>query len=353
MLGLTAIVLAAGQGKRMRSAKPKVLHEIAGRPLVHFPVAAAVGAGAERIVVVASPATRDAIRQALSAQLGEDRLCTVVQDPPLGTGDAARVGLDSVQTERVLILYGDTPLVEADDVQKLVRTQRESATADLVLLSCVVDDPGGYGRVLRDAVGRVIEVREDRDLGTDAERAIREVNAGMYATRTATLREALRQVRPANAQGEYYLTDVVALAARGAGVEAVVGGEHNLVGVNDRAQLATAESAMYQRIAQRHARAGVTIRGDVRIDDPVIIEPDAVVCERSSLRGLCRIGARARVDVGCVLTNVQLEDDVALEPYCVLSGCHIGPGARVGPFAHLEAGTHVARGHTASATQPT
>src|SRR3954466_11357680 len=199
---LTAVILAAGLGTRMKSALPKVIHPIAGRPLLHFAVQAAFEAGVERAVVVTSG--RPEIDEFLRREFGE-RVTTVVQDPPRGTGDAARIGLEQVQTERVLILCGDTPLVRAEELAVLVAALDQPGAHELALMTCTLDAPHGYGRVLRDERGLVLEVREQRDLQTPEERAVREVNAGMYAGDTAALRRALSEVRPNNSQGEYYL----------------------------------------------------------------------------------------------------------------------------------------------------
>jgi bifunctional UDP-N-acetylglucosamine pyrophosphorylase/glucosamine-1-phosphate N-acetyltransferase len=333
MSDLAAIVLAAGQGTRMKSAHPKVLFTIAGRPLVYYAVAAAIEAGAQRVVVVASPGAADALGDELVSRFGADRMALAVQDPPRGTGDAARVGLAGVQADRVLIVYGDTPLLVAEELRSLVGHQ-----TDLALLTCDLDDPTGYGRILRDASGNVIEVREHRDLTTDAQRSVKEVNAGVYAANVSFLRGALDALEPNNAQGELYLTDVVAAAARGGTIRAVRGGSHNLVGVNDRAQLAAAEDLLYRRIADRHSRAGVTVRSGARIEDAVCIEPDAVVEAGVTLRGTTRVARGAVIDVGCVVTDSQIGVEAWLKPYSVVTGTQVADRARIGPLDHLESG---------------
>lgn len=315
----------------MKSALPKVLHPAAGRPLLYYPVRAAVDAGATRVVVVASPATRDAVDQALGAAFPGTALETVVQDPPRGTGDAARVGLAAVDAARVMILYGDTPLLRVEDLRALVAALDADGAARLALLSALLDEPAGYGRVLRDAGGRVTEIREHRDLRTDAERAVREVNAGVYVADTAALRDALGRITTNNDQGELYLTDTVALTAS----LAIPGHATALLGVNDRAQLAEAEALLYQRIAARHAVAGVTVRGDARIDDTVTIEPDAVIDAGVALRGASHVAARALVDVGSVVTDSSIGAGTVVKPYSVITQSRVGAGAQIGPFAHL------------------
>ena len=331
---LTAIVLAAGEGTRMKSKLPKVLHPLAGRPLAYYPVAAAVGAGADQVVVVASPDNHVVLREVLSAAFVDTQISIAIQDPPRGTGDAARVALAQVDAERVMILYGDTPLLQAGDLRALVSVQAQTAV-ELALMSCTIDDPTGYGRVLRDAEQRVVEVREHRDLVGDEQRAVREVNAGMYVAQTVALRRALAQLTPGNSQGEYYLTDVVAAAARGSGVASVVGGAQCLVGVNDRVQLVEAESIMYRRIAERHGRAGVTVRGNARIDDTVVLHAEVVVGPGACLRGRTQVAEGAVIDAGCVLTDAVIGEYAVLNPYCVVTNSRVATGARLGPFASL------------------
>ncbi|MDF3067042.1 MAG: glmU [Polyangiaceae bacterium] len=332
MSSLSAIVLAAGLGTRMKSPLPKVMHTVAGRPLLAYALRAAFDAGVEHAVVVTSG--RPEIEEFLNEQFG-GRVVTTVQDPPRGTGDAARIGLAHVRTERVLILCGDTPLLRAKELAELVAVLDRPSAGELSLMTCLLDSPDGYGRVVRDDAGRVCEVREQRDLRSDMERGIREVNAGMYAGRTATIGAALADVRPNNAQGEYYLTDIVASIARLSTVTPVQGHRDALLGVNDRAQLRDAEELMLERIRRRHAEAGVTVRGNPHIDDTVEIAPDATVDNGATLRGSTRVGAGSRVDVGCVLSGAVVSEGVILKPYTVITSSEVGDRAQLGPFSHL------------------
>ncbi len=341
---LSAIVLAAGKGTRMKSQLPKVLHQLCGRALVEYPVRAAFEAGAAQVVVVTSG--QPEIAAALEQRYGKERISVVVQDPPRGTGDAVRVGLSAVQHPRTLILYGDTPLLRASDLTGLL-SALDTPGQELSLLTATLDAPFGYGRVLRDAAGNVLEVTEERDLRSDAERAVREVNAGMYAADTARLRDAVAELKPNNAQGEYYLTDVVAALAKVSHVAAVAGEADALVGVNDRADLGRAEELLYARLRDEHRRAGVTIHGDARIDSGVEIEADAEIGPGVSLRGHTRVGAGTRIDVGSVLIDAVLGPRVEVKPYCVIVQSRVDEGAQLGPFAHLrpdseiEADAHV------------
>ncbi|MGC4092476.1 MAG: bifunctional UDP-N-acetylglucosamine diphosphorylase/glucosamine-1-phosphate N-acetyltransferase GlmU [Polyangiaceae bacterium] len=332
MPSLTAIVLAAGQGTRMKSRLPKVLHTVAGRPLLYYPLKAAFDAGAEHAVIVSSG--RSEIQAELERYFPKEKLSIAVQEVARGTGDAVRIGLEQVKSERVLIVCGDTPLVRSVDLTPLVAVLDGPEQPLVSLLTCELEDPQGYGRILRDAQGRVVAVREHKDLANDAERAVREVNAGMYAASTAALRDAVARIVPNNAQGEYYLTDVVHLVGSGRAVS-VLGHREALVGVNDRSQLHAAETTMFQRIRERHARAGVSVRGDVYIDEGVELGEDVVLEVGVRLRGETRIGRGTLVDVGSVLDDVVVGENVVIKPYSIMTRSEVGRAAQIGPFSHL------------------
>ncbi len=334
-----AIVLAAGQGTRMKSDTPKVLHAIAGRPMVAWPVEAALAAGAERVVVVVGHG-REEVEAALAARF-DARVSTAVQAEQKGTGHAARCALPALEgfDGDVVILYGDVPLIEPEAIEALRATRMRGP---LALLTCRAPDPRGYGRILRDASGAVIGIREHKDASPE-ELAIDEINPGVYAADARFLRESLDALRADNAQGELYLTDVVHAAAALGGADGVEWPLASLMGVNDRAQLAEAASVMRRRIATEHARAGVTVRDleHAYIDADVSIEVDAVIEPGVVLRGATRIGAGAHLDVGCVLTNVEVAAGAYLKPYTVATDSVIGTGAQVGPFSHLRPGSRL------------
>lgn len=326
----------------MKSALSKVLHPAAGRPLVHFPVRAALAAGASRVVVVVSPENHDSIAAYLSGAFGRERVRFAVQDPPRGTGDAARVGLTSARSpSRVAILCGDTPLVRAEDIQALVSALDHTPGAELSFMTCTLSEPGSYGRVLRDQAGEVRAIREAKDLESAEEARIQEVNAGVYAAHAPFLSQALEGLRADNAQGELYLTDVIAAAAARGGALGVAGSEEAMLGVNDRADLAEAERRLYQRIAVQHGRAGVTVRGAPRIDDTVTIASGAIIDDGVSLRGRTEVAEGAMVDVGCVVTDSKIGENAMLKPYSVVIGSVVGEWAEVGPFAHLRPETQL------------
>jgi len=332
MSQLTVILLAAGQGTRMKSQLPKVLHPAAGRPLLYYPLFAAFEAGADEAVIVSSG--RPEIERELRRLFPDKPIRFAVQDVPRGTGDAVRVGLEHVTSERVLIVCGDTPLLAAADLRELVGLLEREPGRDLGVMTCLLDEPSGYGRMLRDERGELLEIREHRDLQSAEQRAVREVNAGMYVGRTVALKAAVAELSPNNAQGEYYFTDVVRwFGGRRAG--SVQGSPDALVGVNDRHQLRAAENQLFERIRQRHALAGVTVRGEVLIDDSVQLEQDVVLEHGVRLRGQTRIARGAFVDVGCVLTDVSVGEGAELKPYSVMSASSVGARVQIGPFSHL------------------
>ena len=345
-ISTSAVILAAGQGTRMKSALPKVLHSIAGRPLVHYPVRAALEAGCGEVVVVVGHG-RERLEAYLSEAFGasahgipeawKGRVKTAVQKEQRGTGDAARAGLDAVRPEadRVLVFYGDVPLLTAPDVAA-VATILNGEPNGVALATCTTKEPFGYGRVMRNERGDVIEIREQKDLRSDAERAIEEWNPGIYAASVAFLKEALASLRPNNAQGEYYLTDIVSFAAqRGQRVFGVPSNPAVMDGINDRAQLARGERAMNERILVKHRVSGITVRDGARIEDGVVIEKDATIESFAVLRGRTRVGSGAVVDVGCVLTNAEIGEGVTLKPYSIVTDSIVRARAQIGPFSHL------------------
>ncbi len=336
--GFAALILAAGRGTRMKSDLPKVLHSIAGRPMVCWPVSAALEAGAERVVVILGHG-KEEVEAALEAEFG-DRVETALQAEQRGTGHAVQCALPTIEgfEGTVVMLYGDVPLIEPEAVEALVAARGD---APLSLLTCRAQDPTGYGRILR-ADGEVVGIREHGDC-SEAERAIDEINPGLYAAESGFLRTSLASLRADNAQGELYLTDIVAAATERGGAASVAWSHESLQGVNDRAHLADASSVMRRRIATRHARAGVTVRDldRVDIDASVTIGVDAILEPGVVLRGRTRIGERARIDVGCVLTDVAVEAGAYLKPYSVATESHVGEDAQVGPFSHLRPGSQM------------
>ena len=337
----TAIILAAGQGTRMKSARPKVLHELCGRPMIHHVVSAAMAAGAEDVIVVVGHG-REEVAAYLAHAFGS-RVRTAVQDTQQGTGHAVRCALPALSptADRVFLLYGDTPLLDPTELSQLPHALDADPSAPLALLTVRLPDPTGYGRIVRDPAGRVLRVVEQKD-ATPAERALDEINPGIYLARASFLREAVAALQPNNAQGELYLTDVVEAAARAGGVAPVAARDAaSLAGINDRAQLAAAEDLLYDRLADALRRGGATVRTSARIDAGVTVEPEAVIEHAVVLRGSTRIGAGARIDVGSVLTSTVVAAGAVVKPYTIAQDATIGELAQIGPFSHLRPDSHI------------
>ncbi len=339
--GFAAIVLAAGQGTRMKSALPKALHTLAGRPMVAYPVQAALDAGAARVVVVVGRG-HDAVTQALSHRFGA-RVTTTLQAEQRGTGDAARCGADAHADQQglLVILNGDCPLLTGAAVRALADRALTTA-APLALLTTTLAVPTGYGRVLRDAHGHVVRVREERDCSPE-EAALGEVNPGMYAVQLPFFRTAIASLNADNAQGELYLTDLIEIAARDGRVADVAWNPADLAGVNDRVELVACERALVQKLLRGHAEAGATLRrpDTIHVDADVEIASDVTIEGHVELRGRCRIGSGVHIDVGCVFENVEVHAGAQVLPYTIATDSVIGERARVGPFAHLRPGSNL------------
>jgi bifunctional UDP-N-acetylglucosamine pyrophosphorylase/glucosamine-1-phosphate N-acetyltransferase len=331
----SAIILAAGEGTRMKSSRPKVLHEIAGRALVSWVVQTALDAGASRCLVVVGHG-RDDVERELSTRFGE-RVEMVLQPEQRGTGDAVRCAMeaDPGLDGRLVVLYGDCPLIPTQLLEGLV-DRAEQTNADLGLVTATLADPSGYGRIVRNGAGSVLRIVEDRDCSPD-QLAIQEVNPGLYAVGAGFLRKAIAQLTPENAQGQLYLTDVVELAATRGEVVDLRGDMADLTGVNDRRDLAVAASTRRRRMGKDLARSGVAVADldTLYVDAECEIEPGAMLGANVHLRGHCVVRAGAHIDVGSVLTNVVVEKDAKVLPYTVATDSTIGEGAQVGPFSHL------------------
>lgn len=332
----TVVILAAGQGTRMNSATPKVLHGLCGRPMIAWPIAAAQEAHAGRVVVVGGPDRALAEHLPAGVELA-------VQAQPRGTGDAVLAAAEYIDRQAdVLVLSGDVPLITARLVAELVEAQRTNGAA-ATLTTMVPADPRGYGRVVRGADGSVERVAETKSPGdaSPQELAIREVNAGAYAFAGTSLLEALEELRPDNAQGEYYLPDVLRLLrSRRLHVAAhAVDDPRELIGVNDRVELAAARSLAQTRIHERLMRAGVTIvdPASTLIDAEVRVGADSVVEPSCFLRGRTVVGEGATVGPLSTLIDVRLGDGVRVV-HSYLQQCEVQDGATVGPFAYLRPG---------------
>ncbi len=315
---LNIAILAAGEGKRMRSGLPKVLHPLGGRPLLAHVLETARKLAADRICVVYGHGG-EMVRQ----RFPEPDLTWALQDPPQGTGHALAQALPQLLDDGVtLVLFGADPLARASTLEAVVHHARQGA---LSLLTIELDDPTGYGRIVRDASGAVTAIVEHKD-ATNEERTIREINTGVMAAPTACFTRWLKAIDKRNASGEYYLTDAIALAVQ-EGVRVATTFAANVIetlGVNTMRELAQLER-LYQRAqADALSDAGVTLADPDRID----------------IRGTLTCGADVVIDVGCVFEGtVRLADGVAIGAHCVLKDVSIESGAQVLPFSHLDGAT--------------
>ncbi|MCK9813082.1 bifunctional UDP-N-acetylglucosamine diphosphorylase/glucosamine-1-phosphate N-acetyltransferase GlmU [Pseudomonas sp. MAFF 302046] len=340
-MSLEIVILAAGQGTRMRSALPKVLHPVAGNSMLGHVIHSARQLDPQRIHVVIGHGA-DAVRERLAA----DDLNFVLQDKQLGTGHAVAQAVPFISADTVLILYGDVPLIEVDTLQRLLQ---KVGPEQLGLLTVELDDPTGYGRIVRDATGQVTAIVEQKD-ANEAQRAITEGNTGILAVPAQRLGDWMSRLSNNNAQGEYYLTDVIAMAV-GDGLVVATEQPHDAMevqGANDRKQLAELERHYQLRAARRLMAQGVTLRDPSRFD----------------IRGEVSVGRDVIIDINVILEGrVVIEDDVVIGPNCVIKdstlgkgvvikanshidGAIMGEGSDAGPFARLRPGSVLgARAH--------
>jgi bifunctional UDP-N-acetylglucosamine pyrophosphorylase/glucosamine-1-phosphate N-acetyltransferase len=334
--------MAAGEGTRMRSSLPKMLHPVCGRPMVAWPILAAREAGAGRVVAIVSP-THD-----ISAGLPEG-VETVVQPEPNGTGGALRAALDAIrEAETVVVLSGDHPLLSAETIAGMLSVH-SGAKAAATMLTIELDEPGSYGRVVRGDDGefeRVVEAKSTADASPE-ELALREVNAGTYVFDAALLATALGEISNENTQGEYYLTDVFSvLRANGRSVATYPADDLGAtMGVNTRIELAAVEAEARRSILERHMLAGVTVvdPASTWLDADVTIAADARIEPGTTLRGRTEIGADSVVGPLTTLIDTRLGAGVNA-PHSYLVECDVLDGCDVGPFAYLRPGAHLARG---------
>ncbi len=340
--GTAAVVLAAGRSTRFRSATPKVLHRVAGRTLLGHVLGALTPLGLDRVLVVVAPDGADVEAEVAAWDaVIPAHLDTVVQPEQRGTGDALDIALAALPADvsRVLVLPGDTPLLRPETLAALLAVD---PALPLGLLTIVLDDPLGYGRVLRDDAGSVIGIVEDRDASPE-ERLVREVNAGMYVLDRALVQPLVAALGSDNAQGERYLTDVVgALAAAGAGCDAVVAPAAEVAGVNDRVQLADAACVLRRRHLEQLMRGGVSVIDPAHtyVDVDVTVGAESVLLPGTILEGATSIGEGVVVGPSSHLTDCSVGDGAVVHSTRAHEAV-IGERVEVGPFAHLRPGTRI------------
>ena len=334
---LSIVILAAGKGTRMKSELPKVLHPLAGKPLIGHVLAAAETLGPDRVCVVYGHGG-----DALPKAIGGDHIAWALQDPQLGTGHAVAQAMPHVIPDgHVLILYGDVPLTRPETLQEMRMIAREGAIA---LLTVHLDNPAGYGRIVRNARGQVERIVEHKDASAE-ELAIHEVNTGILCLPAAKLQGWLSRLGNDNAQGEYYLTDVIGMAA--AEGERVLPchpmADWEVLGVNSRAQLAELERRHQRNLAEALMAAGVTLIDPDRIDvrGELTCARDVQIDLNCIFEGRVLIGENVKVGAHCVIKDADIGPGVEIKPFSHIEGAKIGAGAIVGPFARLRPGTEL------------
>jgi bifunctional UDP-N-acetylglucosamine pyrophosphorylase / glucosamine-1-phosphate N-acetyltransferase len=336
---ITAIVLAAGQGTRMKSAKPKVLHEILGRPMVAYLLETLKAVGVLDIVLVLGHEAAT-----VQAALKDYGVRFVVQEPQRGTGHAVQVAMAAVPAEAkmVMVLCGDAPLISGESILALRQLHKNTGAA-ITLQTIELDDGAHYGRVMRDNHGKVEAVLQSKDSKDRPEiLAIREINTGAYCFDAPFLAEALPRLKPSLITGEIYLTDLIQLAReQGRGVEALIDPDReNLLGINSRAELAAAIQTMKRAINTRQMDAGVTLIDpeSTYIEPGVRIGRDTVIYPNVYLQGDTVIGENCVIESTVKIVDSTLEDGVHVKMGCVITQSRLGTGVDVGPFAHLRPG---------------
>ena len=334
---LSVVILAAGQGKRMKSDLPKVLQPLAGKPLLAHVVDCARSLDAAAIHVVYGHGGEH-VKLAFAGQ----PLDWVLQAEQHGTGHAVMQAMPAIPDDhQVLVLYGDVPLMQAATLRALIE---RASTSSLALLSVMLEDPSGYGRVLRDNAGNVYRIVEQKDANRK-ELAVREANTGLLIAPAGALRRWLSSLRNDNSQGEYYLTDIVALAVKdGLKVEAIVAPTMaEVLGVNDKLQLAALETEYRRQRARELMLNGVTLIDPARIDirGPIAVGRDVVVDVNVVFEGSVTLGDRVRIGAGCLLKDTSVGADSIVHPYSILDGAEVGSGCSVGPFARLRPGARL------------
>ena len=338
--GVQCVILAAGQGTRMKSRMPKVLHPIVGQPMVHYAIEVARAIGSRQPIVVIGYGAEQ-VQNALG-----DRVETVLQEPQLGTGHAlmqARAKIDP-DCETVLVLYGDTPFLSVETIQRLLDTRR-AAKAVLSLITFTPVDPALYGRIIRDQNNHLLDIVEYKE-ATPEQRAIREVNSGIFCYQTQWLLSHLDQLQPRAGHGEYYLTDLVSTAAKENAITATCScDEAEVLGINDRAQLAAAERLMREKINARLMLDGVTLidPATTYIEASVTIGPDTVVLPGTHLKGKTTIGRDCLIGPNAIIEDSQIGNRVEIAASLV-EGATVEDGVDIGPFSHLRKGAHLCEG---------
>lgn len=337
------LILAAGLGTRMKSSKAKVLHQVAGRPLIVWAVETAREAGADKTVAILGHQL-ETVKSVLDERYGADEIVIAHQKEQKGTGHAVLSALPALANEpdsrTIVILTGDAPLLRAQRVADLAAAC-EASTSKMALLSTIPPEAVAYGRLVRDESGKLLRIVENADANA-TELAIREMNAGFYAINLGVLRKEVANLDSDNAQGELYLTDLAERAASQGGAAVIEAPFTEICGINDRRDLSRVSTSAQERINERWMLEGVTFQDALStyIDADVrSIGQDTILGANVHLRGTTSLGEGVFVDTGCVISDVSIQADAHIKPHSVLSQTKVGERVQVGPFAHCRPGT--------------
>jgi bifunctional UDP-N-acetylglucosamine pyrophosphorylase/glucosamine-1-phosphate N-acetyltransferase len=335
---LATVILAAGLGTRMKSSRAKVLHRVAGRPMIEYPVDLARRLGSERVICVLGHQA-DAVRFAIEGRFGADAVSVALQAEQRGTGHAVQQAAPQLEDHNglLLVIVGDVPLLTEETLQRLIDT---ASAGILALVTFTPPIAKGYGRIVRDEGGKVTRIVEEKDC-SDAERRIGECNAGIYCGPSRFIVESLHALTPNNAQGELYLTDVVEMAAHELAVATIEASVEEVMGVNDRVELGRADHVMRLRLAEQLMREGVTVRDPERlyVEPGIRVGRDSELGPGVELRGSTEIGEGCKIEAGVVIADSRIGNRVHIKPYCVIAESQVGDDAHVGPWAHLRPGS--------------
>ena len=340
---VSVIILAAGQGKRMRSRIPKVLHLLSGKPMLSYCIEAVYSLKPVESIVVVNPTVHDEVSR---WEHGET-LTFAIQDPPRGTADAVKCGLSSLSSpsDDILILPGDVPLISTETLRILIDTYK-NAGATLTILGAEAENPYGYGRIVTDKTGSVVRIVEEKDT-SEGERAIRLINTGIMIVKRTILKEALSEIGTDNAQGEFYLTDLAELFhKRGLTVTVLTWRDtEEVLGINDRYQLSESQKRLLRRLIRQWQERGVTFLNPetVYLETTVEIGQDTLVEPGAFLQGETKIGEGCRIGQGAVIEDSVLGENVVIKPYSVIEKSRIDSNAAIGPFAHLRPESEIGR----------
>jgi bifunctional UDP-N-acetylglucosamine pyrophosphorylase/glucosamine-1-phosphate N-acetyltransferase len=335
-MNISVIILAAGAGTRMRSSKPKVLHELAGIPMLEHVYNTSMKLGAKQIQVVYGHGG-----ELVKQQCQHFDVAWVLQEEQLGTAHAVEQAAPNINDEDIaLVLYGDVPLIKLETLALLIQQVKSN---NVSLLTVKLSDPAGYGRIVRKD-GKVIAIVEHKD-ATDEDRLIKEVNTGILAVKAAYLNKCLHKIDNNNAQGEYYLTDIIALAVKEGNEVITTQVEHSyeVEGINDRSQLARLERIYQRGLAEKLLKEGISLGDPARIDirGELNAGNDSFIDVNCVFEGEVNLGTNVTIGAGCVIKNSTIACDCNIKPYSVIEGAIIDKKTEVGPFARIRPGTHL------------